>query len=161
MAATLVVGATSAATSAFAYQKKGVQENSKNGDTVTIQKCEQDGTVSGFDNTAEQECANLICTHPGNNATCTQEGAATPPTPVKLTCEQCFMKFLSTKQLASLGSGLLIELPELCAKLDSGALSLDKLTDALNAVEKATGEPIDQAGLIQCLRDAGIHLSTA
>jgi hypothetical protein len=83
MIATLVVGGTLASTTAFAYQKKGGgQENSKNGNTVTIQKCKQDGTVSGFDNTAEQECQNTICTHPDDNATCSQEGAAAqPPTP--------------------------------------------------------------------------------
>jgi hypothetical protein len=78
MAATLVVGGTLAAVttqSAFAYQqkKKGSQESNKNGNTITIQKCKQDGTASGFDNAAEQECGNTICTHPGNNATCIQE----------------------------------------------------------------------------------------
>ena len=41
----------------------------------------KDGSVSGFDNTAEQECENLICTHPGNNATCSQEGVRFTPTP--------------------------------------------------------------------------------
>ena len=84
IAATLVVGGTlaSSTTTAFAYQQKkgGSQENSKNGNTVTIQKCKQRGSVSGFDNTAEQECENLICTHPGNNATCTQEGVISTPT---------------------------------------------------------------------------------
>ena len=60
---------------ALAYQKKnrgqdtykkGTRDNgnSKNGNTVTIQKCKQDVAVSGFDNTAEQECQNAICTHP-------------------------------------------------------------------------------------------------
>jgi hypothetical protein len=85
MAATLAIGtfATVAATqTAFAYQKKrgGSQENGKNGNTVTIQKCKQDGTVSGFDNTEEQECQNVICTHPGENATCSQEGVRSTPT---------------------------------------------------------------------------------
>jgi hypothetical protein len=86
MAATLVVGtlaSTATTQTALAYQKKnrgGSQENSKNGNTATIQKCKQDGTVSGFDNTAEQECQNVICTHPGENATCTQEGVRSTPT---------------------------------------------------------------------------------
>jgi hypothetical protein len=96
MAATLVVGTFATITTtigtAFAYQKKrgGSQENSKNGNTITLQKCKQAASESGFDNTEEQECQNVICTHPGENATCSQEGAAvTPkPTPVKLTCEQ-------------------------------------------------------------------------
>ena len=38
------------------------------------------GSASGFDNTVEQECQNLICTHPGENATCTQEGVRSTPT---------------------------------------------------------------------------------
>ncbi len=86
MAATLVVGtlaSTATTQTALAYQKKnrgGSQENSRDGNTVTIQKCKQDGTVSGFDNTAEQECQNVICTHPGENATCTQEGVRSTPT---------------------------------------------------------------------------------
>jgi hypothetical protein len=83
MIATLVVGGTLASTTAFAYKKNkgGGQENGKNGNTVTIQKCKQDGTVSGFDNTDEQECQNVICTHPGENATCTQEGVRSISTP--------------------------------------------------------------------------------
>jgi hypothetical protein len=64
--------------------KKGIQTNGNdgakaNGNTLTVQAAKQHGIVSGFDNTAEQEAQNLICTHPGNNATCTQEGAATAP----------------------------------------------------------------------------------
>jgi hypothetical protein len=44
IATTLVVWGTFAATSAFAYQKKGAsQENIKNGNTVTIQACKQRG----------------------------------------------------------------------------------------------------------------------
>jgi hypothetical protein len=86
IAATLVVGGTFAALttpqSALAYQKKKVEgdKNSKNGNTITIQKCKQDGTASGFDNDLEQECGNTICTHPGNNASCVneEEGTVTP-----------------------------------------------------------------------------------
>jgi hypothetical protein len=83
IAATLVVGGTFAAItgtqSALAYQKKKGGDE-KNGNTVTIQKCKQDGTGSGFDNDLEQECGNTICTHPGDNATCVSEsvGAVTP-----------------------------------------------------------------------------------
>ena len=103
IAGTLVVAGTLAATSAtsaFAYQKKRGQDDSKNGSTVTIQACKQKGSVSGFDNRAEQECGNTICTHPGENATCVSEseGAVTttststssttsPPIPVNaVTC---------------------------------------------------------------------------
>jgi hypothetical protein len=95
IAATLVVGGTFAATSALAYVKKGPQDNkkgaqdngnSKNGNTVTIEKCKQIGSASGFDTALDQECENLICTHPGSNATCVSENeqaaAVTPVTPV-------------------------------------------------------------------------------
>jgi hypothetical protein len=86
IAATLVVGGTFAALTttqtALAYQKKKVEgdKNSKNGNTITEQKCKQAATESGFDNTEEQECGNTICTHPGSNATCVneEEGAVTP-----------------------------------------------------------------------------------
>jgi hypothetical protein len=71
-AATLVVGVTFAATSAAFAFKRG-QDNSKNGNTVTIQAEKQKASVSGWDNTLEQEASNVICTHPGENATCTSE----------------------------------------------------------------------------------------
>jgi hypothetical protein len=71
-AATLVVGLTVSATSAAFAFKKG-QDNSKDGNTVTIQANKQKGSVSGFDNDLEQEASNVICTHPGENATCTSE----------------------------------------------------------------------------------------
>ena len=105
MAATLVVGtfATMATTtqSAYAYAKKLPRQddnkktrdngsgNSRNGNTITALKCQNKGSASGFDTALDQECENLICTHPGNNATCTQEGAAatstTTPTPEPIT----------------------------------------------------------------------------
>jgi hypothetical protein len=71
-AATLVVGVTFAATSAAFAFKRG-QDNSKNGNTVTIQAEKQKASVSGFDNDLEQEAQSVICTHPGENATCTSE----------------------------------------------------------------------------------------
>jgi hypothetical protein len=81
-AATLVGVGTFAATSAFAYQKRGGQEqNSKNGNTVTIEECKNRGFASGWDTKVNQECGNTICTHPGDGATCVSEpGQATPTT---------------------------------------------------------------------------------
>jgi len=84
MAATLVVGtfavttttATTQTAFAFSKNKKGGDENSKNGNTITALKCENKGSASGFDTATNQECENLICTHPGENATCVYEGAA-------------------------------------------------------------------------------------
>jgi hypothetical protein len=83
-AATLVVGGTFAATtttqSVFAYENKGGDKNSKNGNTVTPQTGEQYGIVSGFDNSFNQELQNVLCTHP--SATCSTEGSegASQPT---------------------------------------------------------------------------------
>jgi hypothetical protein len=93
IAGTLVVGGTLAATSAtsaFAYQKKRGQDDSKNGNTVTIQACKQRGSVSGHDNTLGQECGNTICTHPSSGATCVSEGSEAV-TPV---IEECGPGFL-------------------------------------------------------------------
>ena len=83
MAATLVVGTFAVTTttiattgqSAFAYsqKKKGVGEESRNGNTITIQKYKQAASQSGFDNNQGQECENLICTHPHENATCSKK----------------------------------------------------------------------------------------
>jgi hypothetical protein len=83
IAAALVVGGTFAATSAFAYQQKkgGGQENSKNGNTVTIEECKNRGSASGWDTKVNQECGNTICTHPGTGASCVSEpGNETPTT---------------------------------------------------------------------------------
>jgi hypothetical protein len=83
IAATLVVGGTFAATSAFAYMKKGPQDNKKgardngsgnrNGNTITALICKNKGSASGFDTAVNQECENTLCTHPGSNATCVSE----------------------------------------------------------------------------------------
>ena len=94
MAATLVVGTFAVTTttiattgqSAFAYsqKKKGGGDNGKgngNGNTVTIEECKNKGSASGFDTATNQECENLICTHPGENATCTEEGVRSISTP--------------------------------------------------------------------------------
>src|SRR3954466_4149086 len=88
MAATLVIGTfatmattigTTQSSTAFAYsqqnKKGGDDNNSRNGNTITALKCQNKGSASGFDTTTNQECENLICTHPGENATCVQEGA--------------------------------------------------------------------------------------
>ena len=82
MAATLVVGTLAATTTtltqstalAYSQKKKDNGKGNDNGNTITIQKCKQAATQSGFDNDQGQECENLICTHPGENATCVQEG---------------------------------------------------------------------------------------
>jgi hypothetical protein len=86
-AATLVVGifATTLTQTALAYSQKkkdNGKEGNGNGNTVTIEECKNRGSASGFDTALDQECENLICTHPGENATCVQEGVVTStPTP--------------------------------------------------------------------------------
>jgi hypothetical protein len=93
MAATLVVGtlaATATTQSAFAYAKKPRQDDNKktrdngsgnrNGNTITALKCQNKGSASGWDTKVNQECENLICTHPSSGATCVSEpGKVTPP----------------------------------------------------------------------------------
>jgi hypothetical protein len=171
MAATLVVGtfATVAATQpafAAAQKKPGHDDKkdnkardsgsgSRNGNTITALKCQNKGSASGFDTTVDQECENLICTHPGNNATCVQEGAASQAQvnktqPVTLTCEQCLTKFLSADQIRMITLGT-NDLAFLCERI-SGA-SAEELHIVL--VRIGVSETV-AAQLIQCLIDAGV-----
>jgi hypothetical protein len=162
IAASLVVGtfaATPTTQTALAYQKKkgGGEENSRNGNTITIQKCKQAATQSGWDNNQGQECENLICTHPNDNATCVQEQGAAVTTnaitpPVKLTCEQCFTKFLTPEQIAQFtGSGAI---PIFCATLESGTVTENDFRRILTDVAEASETTINE--LIACLQEAGI-----
>jgi hypothetical protein len=114
MAATLVVGtfATEATTQpALAYSQKKPQghddkktkdngSGNGNGNTVTVEKCQNKGSSSGFDTAVDQECENLICTHPGDNATCVSESEAaatptststssSPPAPIPVNTVTC------------------------------------------------------------------------
>jgi hypothetical protein len=170
MAATLVVGAFAAATTiattqtAFAYpQKKDNKKDGKdgggngNGNTITIQACKQLASQSGWDNDQEQECQNLICTHPGENATCVQEGArAAPVSPVKKTCEQCFMSLLTQAQINSLLRILNVaSLKDLCADLQNHIIAGLELEDALSQVTPSVSDETLVA-LQDCLRDVGI-----
>jgi hypothetical protein len=127
-------------------------------------------SASGFDTAVDQECENLICTHPGENATCVQEGAAvaavqqgSQTTPVKLTCEECFTKFLNADQISGLLQILRVEgvnsLPDLCAQLSSGPRSLDVAEVLQDVLIRFLGET-GAAQLIQCLMDAGIVFPT-
>jgi hypothetical protein len=182
MAAILVVGTiavttTTQSSTAFAYMMKKPVHNDKkdktrdgggnnNGNTITIQKCKQAAIQSGWDNDQSQECENLICTHPGENATCVQEAAAvvtpTPiPTPVKKTCEECFTSLLTQAQINSVisqinsaGIGLDIDsLAELCADLEQGKISESVFIRVLGIAGISETVAID---LIQCLINAGV-----
>jgi hypothetical protein len=166
-AATLVVGIgtfTTTTQSAYAYQKKGGGDNGKgndNGNTVTIEECKNKGSASGFDTALDQECENLICTHPGENATCVQEGAvttttATTPPPVKLTCDECFRKFLNADQIRILTMGT-NDFTFLCQRITGG--TAEELQRALVSPVIGLSESA-AAQIIQCLIDAGVQFGT-
>jgi hypothetical protein len=70
LAATLVVGTAGTVTTKTAF----AASNNNSGNTVTIEECKNKGSSSGFDTALDQECENLICTHPGTGATCVSEG---------------------------------------------------------------------------------------
>ena len=94
------------------------------------------------------------CNQEFNANTLTQ--TQTPVTPVKLTCEQCFKKFLSSTQITLLlsAAGRLTSLEQLCAVLptltsEAGLESF--LVNRLRVSESAAAQ------LIQCLKDAGVQ----
>jgi hypothetical protein len=176
MAATLVVGtfATVAATqqSAFAIpqkkppghdgsKKKTRDDNGSgngNGNTVTIEECKNRGSASGFDTTADQECENLLCTHPGNNATCVQEGAAvtttattTNATATPKTCEECITTFLTPQQITALEFNL--KGVDACQLVEEHRITEDdfKITLIHSGVSGTTADD-----LIACLKNVGI-----
>jgi hypothetical protein len=169
IAATLVVGvtfaaATTVAQSAFAYsQKKDNGKGNGNGNTVTIEECKNKGSASGFDTAVDQECENLICTHPGNNATCVQEGAVTSPTtttttaPTPKTCAECFTSLLTPTQISMIVPGG--DVDRLCLLMRSNPLtnSIDRFEGILTSAGVSASV---QAQLIQCLIDAGITFTT-
>jgi hypothetical protein len=67
------------------------------------------GSASGFDNTAEQECQNMICTHPGENATCTQEGVRSIPTPEPTTTTLRIIKKLFVRPQILIVSQIIVK----------------------------------------------------
>ena len=56
--------------------------NNNSGNTVTIEECKNKGSSSGFNTALDQECENLICTHPGDGATCVSENEGATISPV-------------------------------------------------------------------------------
>jgi hypothetical protein len=171
MAATLMVGtfATVAATQfAFAYsQKKPGHDGSKNtrvngsggnsnknGNTVTIEECKNRGSAGGFDTDLDQECENLICTHPGNNATCTQEGVVKPKP--KLTCEQCLTTILNSKQITDFETEF-GPIADTCVFFMDSPPSDAPSEKTFKSQLQNLGIPLATINeLIACLKDAGI-----
>src|SRR6187200_59436 len=151
IAATLVVGVTFAVAttqSAFASRKG---DGNENGNTITALKCQNIGSASGFDTAVDQECENLICTHPGNNATCVQEGSAAAAaqqgnqtTPVKDPCEQCFTSLLSQTQINKV--------------VDLYTTHVTSLADLCRILEQT---PTWDLTLLRALEGAGVSEATA
>jgi hypothetical protein len=151
MAATLVVGTAGTATTKMAF----AASNNNSGNTVTALAAQNRGFASGFDTKVNQEAQNTICTHPSENAACTQEGAAVP-TAVKKTCEQCFTKFLTPKELQVLLFAFDVrvrDLTDMCAQLQSGQLDPG---DVISVLRKIGVDQPRLNDLIACLKDAGI-----
>jgi hypothetical protein len=97
---------------------------------------------------------------PSNNATCVEEGsAAAAQAPIKLTCEQCFTKFLKPEQTGSFVAKLdLRSLAVLCEEFQLGRLSERQVIQTLS--ENVQGGPVNPTiinELIVCLKNAGIH----
>jgi hypothetical protein len=131
--------------------------NNNSGNTVTGLAAQNRGFVSGFDTKADQEAQNVICTHPGENAACSQEGAAAAAASTNLTCEQCFMKFLSGDVQIPLLLKLakVTSLTELCDRLPR---VIEAELEAVLIKRIGVSEPV-AAQIIQCLIDAGIHFA--
>jgi hypothetical protein len=171
MAATLVVGTFATITigtqSAFAYQKKKGDKGNGNGNgnanTITLQKCKQLASGSGFDNTEEQECENLICTHPGENATCVEEGATNTTAAAQArprTCEECFTSILTPQQLRNSFFDFGAPRPapslaEFCEALRAGTgINSEEEFRLIFLQETVTPAQLDV--LIACLKSVGI-----
>jgi hypothetical protein len=97
------------------------------------------------------------------NATCTQEGASAP-TPTKLTCEQCFTKFLKPDQI-NMAVHFLDEtsarsLASLCTQFEKGFPNITEEVFRHVLVDEVEVEGSTVAKLIQCLKDFGIVFDT-
>jgi hypothetical protein len=118
----LVVGAGTLAaisgqSTAFAYSNK--KDNGKGGgngnsNTITLQKCKQAAIQSGFDNNQAQDCKNTICTHPGDNATCVQEGVTIPTSTAESTPPPTTGTLRVIKKVVCLATDPDCTLPALC-----------------------------------------------
>ena len=137
-----------------------------NGNTVTIEECKNRGSASGFDTATNQECENLICTHPGENATCVQEGAAAVNNAVNKTapidpCLTCFTQNLNSDEQAAFIQAIV--------KLGFRISSIEDICKIINQVSElqielilrvlAAGGDISEGharALFDCLQQAGL-----
>jgi hypothetical protein len=99
----------------------------------------------------------VICTHPGENATCVKEGAVattttTNATSTPKTCAECFRSLLTPTQLSMFFPGG--DRERLCVLLEAGIGTIEDIfrQDLINAGVSPT--VADQ--LIQCLKNVGV-----
>jgi hypothetical protein len=158
MAATLVAGTAGT----FVSTKSALAANNNSGNTVTGLGAQNRGFSSGFDTTTDQEAQNTICTHPGENAACTQEGAVAvaAPQPTKKTCEQCFTTKLSADQISGVLDSIkrrlgVDSLAEFCLALQQNMFPETVFRAILN---DAKVDLTTQNEIIACLKDIGIVL---
>jgi hypothetical protein len=180
MAATLVVGTfvTVATTqSAYAYAKKSRQDDNKktrdngsgngNGNTVTVEECENRGSASGFDTALDQECENLICTHPGSGATCVSEGGnrtAGSGGGTSDPCLTCFTQSLNATEqnnfvnvVASQFGFKVSSIEDICKIINTGTISGEQIVVVLNILLRERQITTDHAvALLNCLVQAGL-----
>jgi hypothetical protein len=87
---------------AYAYKKERHNDEDIIGNTITNQKCTENGkAIGGSGNSFQQECRSLICTNPSGNAICLrEEGTGTGPIgqPAPSTCEECFNNLTATQR---------------------------------------------------------------
>jgi hypothetical protein len=183
MAATLVVGtfATVATTQyAFAYAKKPRQDDNKktrdngsgngNGNTVTVEECENRGSASGFDTALDQECENLICTHPGAGATCVSEAAVVSNQTggggggTSDPCLTCFTQSLSVTEqtnfvnlVASQFGFKVSSIEDICKIINTGTVSGEQIILILETLlQRNQITEAHAIALLNCLIDAGL-----
>jgi hypothetical protein len=171
MAATIVVGTfaatTTVAQSAFAYpQKKDNGKGNGNGNTVTIEECKNKGSASGFDTTTNQECENLICTHPGVGATCVSEAAVvsnqTGGGVTSDPCLTCFTESLSATEqtnfvnlVASQFGFKVSSIEDICKIINTGTISGGQIELVLGSLIQRDQISIAHAqDLLNCLVQA-------
>jgi hypothetical protein len=173
MAATIVVGTfaatTTVAQSAFAYpQKKDNGKGNGNGNTVTIEECKNKGSASGFDTTTNQECENLICTHPGVGATCVSEAAVvsnqTGGGVTSDPCLTCFTESLSATEqtnfvnlVASQFGFKVSSIEDICKIINTGTISGGQIELVLGSlIQRDQISTAHAQDLLNCLVQAGL-----
>jgi hypothetical protein len=173
VAVALVVGTfgsiSTIAQSAFAYpQKKDNGKGNGNGNTVTIEECKNKGSASGFDTTTNQECENLICTHPGVGATCVSEAAVVSNQTgggVKSDpCLTCFTQSLSATEqtnfvnlVASQFGFKVSSIEDICKIINTGTISGGQIELVLGSlIQRDQISTAHAQDLLNCLVQAGL-----